>query len=160
MYTSVDSVRKNVVKFTAEIEKAEKILADNTKQLVELRSKLMLQFVDFVIKNQDIYDADFVDMLKIGFNVLEIELSNPKCAFRVTIKAANQSIKYVMIPYLFITSPQDYRQSRVLKKQLGNGITIKDVEKHFDGAIEKLAKEIENLKSQREVIIKSNGMWM
>ena len=160
MYTSVEFIKRTLSNNTVEINRAKSMLKNAEDAINKLQENLLAQFTAFVCKNRSLYDADFVELLEEGVEIHSIEVQNPKRAVKIKVESKIHGIHYVMVPFLFITAPEDYKISRQLQNEFDKGATQKTVEKHFDSEISKLLAEVEMLKKRKSVIKSQIGkLW-
>ena len=115
MYTSVEFIKRTISNNTVEINRAKEVIRNAEDTINKLQESLLAQFTIFVCGNRSLYDADFVELLEKGVKIQSIEIQDTKCAVKMKVASKFYGIKYVMIPFLFITAPEDYKISRKLQ---------------------------------------------
>jgi hypothetical protein len=59
---------------------------------------------------------------------------------------------FIIVPFLFISDEHAYKEARKRKLKFGKDATLADVEKHYDGKIDKLMAEVEKVKQERALM--------
>ena len=115
------------------------------KALARRGSVLYNQLAKFVDENPDLYDSDFMNINNP--TIEKVDIINSKCAIRLYVKH-NDGFTHVLIPFLFISSPDEYKATRNRKLAFGDK-TKEEVADHYDGVIDKLQIEIDRLKKEK-----------
>jgi len=154
-YTSVNFLKINISKEVLLISDAMSTINRINKTLVRRGSILYNQMAKFVDENPDLYDTDFMNVKNPI--VERVDIINSKCAIRLYVKH-NDGFIHVLIPFLFISDPDEYNATRKRKLSFGDK-TKKQVADHYDGAIDKLQIEIDRLKREKTSMSVNSTDW-
>lgn len=160
MYKSISFLRNVIKRESGEIENAQKVIDSNSAHLVSRGERILRQFVNFVNRNKDLFDDDFIGRFSHPYKVIELSDVESKKAFRVKISfISNAEVRFIIVPYLFIENVEAYRRSRTVSNKFGKDTTMKQVKQHYDGEIEKLMEEVKRLEQEKSAITTDDGDW-
>lgn len=154
-YKSVSHVKTMVSANKKEMINFERKLLERKDKLFAMGANLYNQFRAFVLKNPSLFDSDF--MRYENPVITDVSASDTKKAIKVFMKY-DGGRNVILIPYLFIKDPVGYKNIRAKKAAFGDK-TSEQIEKHYDGEIDKLMAEVERLRGEKERFTLSDGDW-
>lgn len=160
-YKSRSFVSSTIIEKNKKIAECKLSIIESEGQLEAMGIKLYRQFRSFVMSNKGLYDKDFIENLSVRiFKVTQVLIINTKSAVRLRVEPNGKSSMYVMVPLLFISDADSYKNARKRKVSFGAGATDDHIKKHYDGEIGKLQAEIDALNRERADMSANGDDWI